>query len=308
MKTRSFLFGTLTFFISVNFLIGQEKTEYSTVQLLQTYAYGDVAASSYYMDETYVFTFNEWIIMSIISVDENGDIHERLGIYENDIYGSYIRLSSCVYDLDLYTFLFYRDQSQHSKLKYFQNCQNVSYKEGEISLNEPITKQIATVTFNDTIYLFFVDDTDSYVKYYEIVNSEEQSKLVLVNDTPTILNSDYKAIGGISAITYVNDSLEEQIMVSYPGEVDNESNNKINIYSGKPGNFNLFAQKSSMSGCHVNQIAMAQGSVKGGSANSYNIQFGYNIANHLHNAPCRSELNLKLTPSVIGNYLIAQVR
>ena len=296
MKTKTLLTVILTLFISLNFIVGQERTDYSTIFLDNLNDSWSVS-STYWMGHTYAFSNetsedNSLLVVTSYSISETGHVHVIFEEFLNNDLPYEFQVSSCVYKKDLYGFLWH-EYNKGYEIMYYVKKHDHDFEAHSIHINEHITQQMAALSFNDTIYMFFVDEADKFVKYYQIVYSDAHSKLVLVNDTPTVLNSNHKSIGNVAAITYVNDSLEEQIMLAYPGETDGRSNNKLNIYSGKPGNFELFAQKPSIPDYHIFQVSMAQGSVKGGFTQSYNIQFGYSIANSTHHGPVRCELNLK---------------
>lgn len=282
--------------MNANFLFGQEKTDYSTFLLENLDATLSVS-STYWMGGTYAFFIAFSPQGGVLAVNKYYISESGVVAYVNEelfhnLSTNSLQVTSCVYKKDLYCFLFIGFIEEY-EIMYFVKSLDHDFEPHSISINEHITQQMAAVSFNDTIYMFFVDEADKLVKYYEIVYSDAHSKLVLVNETPTILNNEYTSVGNVAAITYVNDSLTEQIMVAFPGAIEGKSNNKINLFSGNPGQFELIGQKPSVHNFHIFELSMIQGSVKGASTGSYNIQFGYNIAFDANKGPARCEFSLK---------------
>lgn len=187
-------------------------------------------------------------------------------------------LSKTRYKKDL--FVFYTHQAGNTtELKYLYTKVGSWFQEGSsISLDRKITNQISTVTFNDIIYLFFVDETDHKAKYYRLAYNDTQSELVLLNDTPSTVDGEiYNCIGTIAAITFVDNNLKEEILIATPTTHVGQGNETV-LYRGTPGGFYQFDAIYSLENHHINEISMAQGSVQGGSTGNYNIQFGYTFS------------------------------
>ena len=293
MKKKLLFIAILSFVFSVS-IIGQNRTDYSKV-FIDGPGWNHINPSStYWNGHTYIFSNfsgmnSSTLSASYYSMHENGSIHHEFT--EQLIYNlPYdFEVSSCVYKKNLYAFYHINTQ----EIKYFERKIGGEWSNSHtIHIGETIVEQMAAVSYNDTLYMFFVDDADKYVKYYQIVYNEDESKLVLVSETPHIVNNTHTSIGNVAAITYVNNDLEEKIMLAYPGSYENRDNNDIIIYSGTPDDFSLFHKKACATGFSAWRISMAQGSIKGASTHSYNIQFGYT---HFYDDSGveRCELNLK---------------
>lgn len=293
MKKQIFI-GFLMIIIAVIRLPGQEKTDYSTITLDNLNDSWSVS-STYWLGETYAF-FNEWgsdeylLGYARYDVSEIGTVHAvAQEILEYNIQNAF-EVTSCVYLRDLY--VFYWLMEDQPAIHYYRLVHNAEPHHHSLPVNEHISDQMAAVTLNDTIYVFFADDADNKVKYYRSVFEPAFEALRWVGETPVELGNGMKSIGNVAAITHVNNDLKEEIMVAFPGEPDDKGNNKLNIVTGRPGAFELSYQQPCVQDYPIGQVSMAQGSVKGASTGSYNVQFGYNVANNSSSGPQRCELNL----------------
>jgi hypothetical protein len=282
MKTKLLFFVALAFLMNANCLLGQQRTDYSIVELDQLDPYKNVS-STYFNGYTFAI-YNQ-------SLSGETELHAQCYYMHTD--GSITRacnfrlaedlplefnVTSCLYKRNLYAF--YWDQNGNQPcINYVKIRPWLALSYDSLQINETISEQMAAVSYNDTIYIFFVDEADKLVKYYTIAFSEELEKLALVSETPSTVSNSNTSIGNVAAITFVDDSLQEQIMVAFPGSILDRANNDIYVYTGIPDQLEFYAQKACAYNYSAHGIAMAQGSVKGGSNNSYNIQFGYTHAN-----------------------------
>jgi type IX secretion system substrate protein len=298
MKPRILVTIAISLFILTQNAVGQQKSDYSTIFVDGIFEGYQSASSTYWYGHTYVF-YNEGLMEnSMLSISKYKQ-HENGSVEFVDVYQTYIEfpfetnITSCTYKNNLYAFYWYQPQEGSPEIKYVEKKIDSAWNfNHSIPINENISKQMSAVTYNDTIYMFFVDDADSYVKYHRIYYSDTQKKLVLVNETPISINTAYTAYGNVSAITYFDKHLNERIMVAFPGVILSRTNNDIMIYAGVPGNIEYYDNLLCYNDYHIDKIAMAQGSVNGGYPGSYNIQFGYNHAESSHKGPFRCELNV----------------
>lgn len=283
------LFFTAIFalIISITSLSGQERTDYSIEFVDGIYTPISNLSSSYWFGHNYVFyvegtDYKPQLCVSVLKLQDDHVVSpawfDCLKIFESGDVVSMV--SSCTFKKDLYVFYYMQQTGNNTELNYLVSKVGLWFQDGPaISLDRTITSQISTVVYNDTIYMFFVDDADSIVKYYSLVYSETQSQLVLVNETPAIVDSEINnCIGTVAAITFVNKNLEEEILIATPTSYVVVYTNKTALYRGKPGAFYHFDDIYSVQDHHIKNISMAQGSVKGGSTGNYNIQFGYTFS------------------------------
>ena len=275
-----------TFFITSLCLFSQERHNYSIHEINGVWDPVANPASSYWFGNTYTFTIAHDVdgfdfIISWVEI--------KNGKFENVAYNAYdyfynyrynYQVSSCVYDKDLYAFVSTNDGTSTSIQPYVRKIGHDWVKQSSIAFPQNITTQFSTVTYNDTIFMFFVDDSDSYVKFHKLIKDQNSGDLQIVTTDPLVLNEDFKAIESVTAITFVDNDLKEKIMVVYAGE-KTRFNNKINIYtSTSNNNFELYFQLDSYSGYHADNVVIAQGSAYGGYTGTYNVQIGYTFANN----------------------------
>ncbi|MFK5855158.1 MAG: T9SS type A sorting domain-containing protein [Bacteroidota bacterium] len=286
MKTYTLLI-VLTMLINIG-LFSQNREDYSIEFIGGPFDHTVTNVSStYWFGQNYTFwVWDEddetqlWINMN--KIDNDGHVSDEgyshlADIPENDT----AMISSCTYRQDLYVF-FTHQTTTNTELKYMYTpidswFENIT----TISLDRKITSQISAVTYNDTIYLFFID-IDNIAKYYSLAYNNEQSQLLLVSEIPAIVDDEIdNCIGTIAAITFVNEELEEKILIATPTSFIDEGNQTA-LYKGTPGNFLQYDAIYSLANHHIKEISMAQGSVKGGSTENYNIQFGYTFSGDNH--------------------------
>ena len=295
MKTKLLFTTVLTLIISINLLISQTRTDYSKVFIEGPGWNFQNSSSTYWYGHTYIFSDYTGMSSSSLSVSwyemqNNGNLNYIYKYYLVDNLPYAFNVTSCAYNRNLYGFYWY--QGDNPEIKYVEKKIDQEWTtDHSIDINETIVEQMSALTYNDTIYMFFIDDADKLAKYHRIVYSEEQTKLVLVSETPVLVYGQNTSIGNIAAITYVNNDEEEKIMLAYPGAYKDRDNNEINIYTGTPANFDLYAQHPCATNHSSWSIAMAQGSIEGGATKAYNIQFGYTHDNSGSGLE-RCELNL----------------
>lgn len=291
------LFTTLVLLIS-GFSFSQDREDYSIHWVDGILEPVSNPSSCYWFGHTYTFTISDdedWFdfVIGWHHMHDGSFVYDYYNVYEYLEHENYTyEVSSCVYDQNLYAFLSAYTGTSTNIQPFIRKVSEDWKKQSAISIPQNITTQFSTVALNDTIYLFFIDDADKYVKYYKLVNNSDNSALELVSTEPVIVNSDYTGISNVAAITYVDDNLKEKIILAYSGEAS-KSNNKINIYTGIPGSgFELYHRLDCVEGYHATDVSMAQGSVKGGTTGTYNIQFGYTHYND-NGGTVHCELDMK---------------
>ena len=299
MNKISLSIVTLALIFNLNPLSAQVTTDYSTASLN---SYNDnmnpanyCVSSTYWYGDTYTFKTARldnasipgvYLEISAFTINDlgqiSGDFNKNTQIlvqkkqYVDNLPlpPAKFQVSSCVYKDNLYGFYWLKGKSSIEYVK--KTMDNSAWDAPRpISLSSSTVLQMATVAYQDTLYLFFVDNLNNQVKYYKLV---ENSNHILENITPTplVLSNKYTSIGSVAAITYIDSDMKEKIMVAFPGVAQGSpANNKINIYTGTPDHFSLLSRLPSAQDHMCPNISIAQGSVKGGSQGSYNIQFGY---------------------------------
>ena len=276
MKTK-FTFLVISVLLTIG-VLAQQRTDYSTVFLEGGSSYArNNPSSTYWYGYTYVFN-NSPAEESDFVVDkyELNSSNEVSWITSQTLVQDIpqdLKVTSCTFRNNLYAFYWVNEST--TEIKYWEKKFDDDFHRFSIPVNKTILQQMAAVPMGDTLYLFFVDDADQYVKYYEIVYDSVLSHLELLSQEPVIVNQTYKSIGNVAAITYVDNELNERIMIAYPGETDARSDNKIVIYIGVPGHFEYYTQKPCYYDHHAARVSLAQGSVNGASTDSYMIQVGY---------------------------------
>jgi len=276
MKTKLLITTIFAIILSTSPLIGQERHDYSIEFLTGMFEAECNPASVYYFGHTWSFCIGDEVLWMGYYHLHDGHVKGDYEYVENFQLQDPFQISCCVFDKDLY--LFYSEYSSGgTELKYRVNSEGYSFSEPKtLSITQSIKNQVSAIEINDTLYMFFVDDADKYVKYHRIVLDSSKSDLVLVSNNPVIVNQNHKAIDNVVALTYADENLQEKFMVAYAGEEDSRFQNKINIYTGTHSDgFSLSHQLPCYGNYHAKNIAMAQGSINGGSTGTYNVQFGY---------------------------------
>ena len=292
MKKKLFITTIFAIIISATSLIGQERSDYSIEFLTGMFDAESNPSSVYYFGNTWSFCIGDETLWMGFYHLHDGHVKGEYTYVENFHLQAPFQVSSCVFNKDLY--LFYSGYSSSgTELKYRVNSESYYFSEPKtLSIPQSIKNQISTLEMNDTLYMFFVDDADEYVKYHRIALNNN-SELELVSTDPVIINQDYKAKYNVVAITYADDELHEKIMVAYAGAENARWNNKINVYTGTPDEgFELYQRHDCYEGYHAKNIAMIQGSAKGGNTEAYCVQLGYTFADS-DAGMTRCELNMK---------------
>lgn len=278
MKKKLFITAIFAIIISATSLSGQERYDYSIEDLESLRDPECNPASVYYNGKTYSFNISSehlwWGVYHLHNEHVTGYTFSLGDFQLPDPF----QIATSVFNLELY--VFYSSFSESSTDLKYRTLSDEQFMSDEKSLSIPqsIKNQVSTFEMNDTLYMFFVDNADEYVKYHRIVLNSN-SELELVSNDPVIVNHDYKAKYNVVAMTYADENLQERILVAYAGEVDARGNNKINFYISTPHNGFVDAiRHDCYENYHATNIAMAQGSVKGGFTEAYSIQLGYTFA------------------------------
>ena len=282
MKTKLLFIVSILFCYSISFVNGQERSDYST-EFIDGPGWNFVSPSStYWMGGTYIFSvysaYNNLFRVSNYSINGDGNLDYH---YLSNLSSSNqpLNVASCVYKKNLYAFCWEEDGDQLLKCFYRTPGDNGWYNpEIVLPVNGSTKYNMSTVAYNDTLYLYYVDKADNFVKYFELVLDGDGPNLSLVSSDPSVFSNE-TSHGNVAAITFINNNMEQKIMIAYPEELLSRANNEISIYTGEPGNFSLLSKLHCKQNYSCVNIAMAQGSVKGASEGSYNIQFGYTHAN-----------------------------
>jgi len=282
MRTK-LLYVILFLICSVSLLKAQDRTDYST-KFIDGPGWNNICPSStYWMGDTYIFSAYTGMSsysyrVSNFSINDNGDLDFD---YTSTLYNgsSPINMASCVFKKNLYGFYWVKFGYQLLRYTYRTPGSGWSYTEIILPAKATTVQNMSAVAYQDAIYLFFIDEYDNKVKYFKILLDGDGPGLALESQDPTVFN-DEASIGNVAAIKYIDSNMDEKIMIAYPGEYKSRDNNEIHIYTGTPGNFSHYADLPCKQDYSCWNIAMAQGSVKGGSEGSYNIQFGYTHYNN----------------------------
>jgi len=294
MRTKLLLIISLIIYCSSNLMQAQDRTDYST-RFIYGPGWNNICSSSnYWLGDTYIFSIksdmsNYLFQVSDYTINNEGSLgfNNTSTFYSNE---SSLNVASCVYKENLYGFYWGKYGYQLLKYVYKTPSGGWSFSEHILQAKATTIQNMSAVTYKDSIYLFYVDEADNLVKYFEIILDGDGPGLSLVSLDPTVFSNE-ASIGNVAAITYVNSDMEQKMMVAYPCEILTRANNEINVYTGTPNDFSLLTKLHCKENYSCVNIAMAQGSVKGGSENSYNIQFGYTHAND-NSGLERCELNV----------------
>ena len=298
MKTKLFITTIIAMIISVTSLIGQERTDYQEVGIAGypsgTEGYTTSMSASYYFGQSWFF---EWIRdMSIfdqgwklnysaLTANSDGTFEEQMLGNLESVGLQFLnnpQLNSCVFHNTLFVFYSYEDYEEEDyKIAFWTKTPYTEIYEtmNEISINEEITRQMAAVGVNDTLYLFFVDHADGKVKYYRAKYKPAANGypigLEWISSTPIIISNTLKPHGNVSACSYTDENNHEKIMLVYASNSSSRNSNEVIMFSGTHNNFELFKQFETHADYPAENIYIAQGSVKGGEKNAYMFQLGY---------------------------------
>ncbi len=274
----------------------QDRSDYSTQGLSDIFSNINGTSSDYYFGKTYVFYnmggMNSGVLRYVTFVlNGNNEISSEVvqTLDYNIDYDSDI--SSCVHGQDLFLFMI---NNEAGEMSYYMK-ENNGYGFGDekiIHFPETSSHPISMVSYQDIIYMFFKDDADNYIKYRQLEYNDDAGELMYVNDNPTVLTTDHEGSGNVDAIKFIDNDMQEKIMIAFPGNTFSRSNNYIYFYAGVPGQFTYHSEKHSVNNNHCKWVSMAQGSVKGASTSSYNIQIGYSVDHNDNIGPVRCELNI----------------
>ena len=297
MKTKLLITTIFAIIISATSLLGQERTDYQEVDIANspssTEGFITSMSASYYFGQSWFF---EWIRdesiwdqgwkLNYSALEANSD-----GIFEEHMLGKLEsigfqflnnpQVNSCVFHNTLFAFYSYRGEENEYKIRFWTKTPYTEIYESmnEISISEEITRQMAAVGVNDTLYLFFVDEADDKIKYYmakyKSAGNGYPIGLEWISSTPTIISNTLKPHGNVSACSFTDESNNEKIMLAYASNSSSRNSNEVIMFSGTHDNFELFKQFETHTDYPAENIYIAQGSVKGGEKNAYMFQLGY---------------------------------
>ncbi len=313
MKTKLFITTIIAMIISATILIGQERTDYQEIDIAEypssNEGYITSMSASYYFGQSWFFQWtrdesiwNEGWKLNYSAFTANSD-----GTFEEHMLGKLEsvglqflnnpQLNSCVFHNTLFVFYSYRNDDSEYKIGFWTKTPYTEIYESmnEISINEEITRQMAAVGVNDTLYLFFVDHADGKVKYYRAKYKSAANGypigLEWISSTPTIISNSLIPHGNVSACSYTDENNHEKIMLAYASNSSDRNSNEVIMFSGTHNNFELFKQFETQADYPAENIYIAQGSVKGGEKNAYMFQLGYcNPDVEENQGPIRCEL------------------
>ncbi len=311
MKRLLLCFLLFFSFISTQ-LIAQDRTDY-TVKILSEHELdyqGEIIdfSSTYWMGYSCFFEWYKggtefdqgyFLNLKMFEYDSDGIFEVAAKAQLAHYQELYIHWSvtSCILNNQLVSLYYYKDYDEHKFINtHFLASPYAESKMNNTSFNYETDQGIASAVINDTLYLFFVDHADGKVKYLngllEIPEHDwEAPKIEWISSEAIIVSHSLKAHGGLSACSYVDNDNNNLIMLAYAGE-ESDGSNEINIFSVSPNDCDIFKQIDCADGHIVENPAIEQGSVKGGSKQAYNFQIGYSATGlHADKGPLRCEMN-----------------
>ena len=294
MKTKLFL---ITLLIITFFANAQEKSNY-----LGPYIFdlpdvdGNINFSSEYYDG------QEWFfIMSCgqsnvyfgpLTISDEGRI-QKMASHKSWHTGYWFEsgmnemfLNTVVFNQKLYVFYFLPDLIHYPQglLKYSritkESDHHVTNAEG---LNFIPNHNMAAVAVEDTLYLFFAENSTGHLKYFRGIPTENSDIIQWLSNDPISLSDavgePLTSVGNVAACTYFTRDNKERIMLLYPSEKFNSVANRLEFYAGIGTKFtyshNIPSCTQIPGDNSAYYVSLAQGTVNGGWTKKYIMQFAY---------------------------------
>jgi hypothetical protein len=156
----------------------------------------------------------------------------------------------------------------------FKTAKNLNFNPGH---------KMAAVTANDTLYLFFAENSSKELHFFRGVPVENSDEIHWISDDPVALKDSsgnmLKSFGNIAAETYYTPDNKERIMLCYPSEKISSTRNYLVFYYGIGTNYTFHHQIECYSKRDFDYsayyVSLAQGNVKGGFEKQYVMQAAY---------------------------------
>ena len=302
---------TIILLITISTLcFSQQKTDYTIESVAGHQAGSSIKSisSTYWYGNTWFFQWyynseedqkGYWLEYTQFDIDSDGSISDdSYPIQFENSGGNNLNfdpyVTSCVFNKSLFVF-HYAEDFDGKYICFYSKSMTGDFQYNNVQINKEIDKQMAAVAVNDTLYIFFVDKADRKVKYYRGLYKAHQYNgpdIEWISSTPTVLSQTILSIGNVSACNYTDDNNKEKIMVAFAGDIS-KGTNEVNIFTGIQNNFDIYKQINTQTDHHAEDVAIEQGSVKGGGKQGYFFQLGYSKTGLGEGkGPIRCEINM----------------
>jgi len=187
----------------------------------------------------------------------------------------------------------------------FEDQSHHLMKDENLNMSPEHKLKMTAAAIRDTVFLFYTEKHTGYIKYFKGVPEEDHDEIQWLSNDPVTLTDSTGAplhtIGNVAACTYFTPDNKERIMLLYPSAKFNDYQNYLVFYSGDENNFSFHHQIESHPNSSLDwsarNVALQQGSVKGGGAGKYMMQAAYttkgeSISEDIHVEMFRHEFDL----------------